>query len=418
MSDKDYTYEIDSSVTYQGIFKILDFILRDDSLEEIMYDGPEQPLRVYHKKYGMCDTSVKIDEQTAMSLIQWIVQYNRKTIGPNNPMFDGTLYEGSRVNITIPPASPKYPTITIRKFMTSLITSLDLIKWGTISEDTAAFIWTVVDGLGFRPSNILVVGGTGSGKTTFLNAITMFAPIKSRIITIEDTIELKVKHSNLLTMVSKTEQGVTMDMLLKNALRQRPDRIIVGEVRGAEAVTLFTAMNTGHEGCMGTLHANNARECIDRVTNPPMNVPQIMLNSLDMIIVLNKITTSQGGKRVVEEITEVSSSGGAVRFNQLFVYDAKKDKLVSTGVPSRIREKVSKRAGISAKDFDFVLNDRRQIMKRLLEIDKQRPVTENLLFSLLEKNRYHWQDELKKSTLEKFKSKIKRMQKKEDVLYL
>lgn len=415
--DNDYYYEISQSILSLGIFKILEFLISDDDLEEIMYDGPSQPIRVYHKRFGMCKTSAHIDENTALYLIRWIVQSNNKTISQENPIFDGTLYDGSRVNITIPPASPRNSTITIRKFRSSLITVLDLIKGGSISEDTASFIWTAIEGLSYKPSNMLIVGGTGSGKTTFLNAISMFIPRMSRIVTIEDTPEIKLKHSNILTMVSKKEQNITMDLLLKNALRQRPDRIMVGEVRGPEAITLFGAMNTGHDGCMGTLHANTARECIDRVTNPPMNVPTIMMNALDLIIVLKKVNAPEGMKRIVSEITEISSSGGDVKFNQIFAYDPRSNKLKSTKIPSSIRENLTKQAGITAKQFDFIIKDRTQFLKRIQEIDKEKEISENQLFDLIEKNKTHWKDMLEKSAIDKFKSFIKRLQKKEDIIY-
>jgi flagellar protein FlaI len=419
----NYYYYIEKRVIMQGVFKTLDFLLKDANLEEIMYDGPKQPVRVFHRKYGMCDTSFKLNEQMASSLIKWIAENNKKIINQNNPILDGTLYEGSRVNITIPPASPRYSTITIRKFRVPIITVLDLLKWGTISEDIAAFIWAAVDGLGSKSLNMLIVGGTGSGKTTFLNAITMFIPIRSRIVTIEDTAELRMKHANVLTMISKKEQGINMDMLLKNALRQRPDRIIVGEVRGSEASTLFGAMNTGNDGCMGTLHANNARECVDRVTNPPMNVPPMMLNALDLVVVLKKIASGGREQRVVCEVTEVSASGGEVRFNQLYTFDAKKNKLVSTGVPSALREDISKAAGISAKDFDFLLKDREKILKRIMELSYTQNLSIDRLLDLIEKNRFHWRDELAKKKLEekkrfsKIRSWFRKDTKKEEVMY-
>lgn len=418
LGNSTYFYNIDRSILDQGIWKIIEFIMGDDDLEEVMYDGPDQPVKVYHRKYGMCDTSVTIDINTINAVIQWIAQYNKKTIDQNNPILDGVMYDGSRVNITVPPASPKYPTITIRKFKQSLITILDLIDGDSISAETAAFLWTAIEGLGYKPANMLVVGGTGTGKTTFLNAISMLIPKKSRIVTIEDTPELKVKHANLLTMVSKKEQRVTMDMLLKNALRQRPDRIMVGEVRGPEAVTLFNAMNTGHDGCMGTVHANSARESIDRVTNPPMNVPPLMVNALDLVVVLKRLGGQEGGKRVIGEITEVSASGGTVQFNQIFLYDAGKGTLVSTGIPSRLREKLSKLAGIEAKDFDFLIQDRTKIIKRLVELNKEKPFSENELFDIIDKNTTHWKDEKAKKFFERVDSWIKRIQKKEDVLYL
>ena len=414
-NEQAFVYQVPQQAMERGVYAVLDYFLKDDQLEEVMYNGPESPVKVFHKQYGLVDTNIIWDKPQSDALIQWIVNYNRKTINPSQPIFDGTMYEGSRVNITIPPASPKYSTITIRRFATNLITVVDLIKGKTMDSHIAAFLWTAMDGLDFKPANMLIVGGTGSGKTTFLNALSMYIPQNARIITIEDTQELRMKHSNTLTMVSKKEQGVTMDMLLKNTLRQRPDRILVGEVRGSEAVTLFGAMNTGHSGCIGTLHANTARECIDRVSNPPMSVPPSMLNALDLVVVLAKIQTPKGSLRIVQEITEISASGGQVRFNQLYTYDPVKKKLVSTGIPSQLREKISTGAGISAKQFDFVLKDRAIILDALVSMEQ---LPEGRVFDLLNKNRYHWKDELAKGWFASKISKVKRMFHKEEVLYL
>ena len=182
-----------------------------------------------------------------------------------------------------------------------------------------------------KGKTIMISGGTGSGKTTALNSFIMFIPNEFRIVTIEDTLELKIEQPNTVRLESKAEAHVTMDSLLKNALRMRPDRILVGEVRGPEAVTLFNAMNTGHEGCMGTLHANSARETIIRVTNPPMNVPYALLSSLDLIVMLKKIATPQGPLRVISEISEIAGAmQGNVRFNILYHWDPTKNKIIPT----------------------------------------------------------------------------------------
>ncbi len=200
------------------------------------------------------------------------------------------LEDGSRLNATIPPASPYGPTLTIRKFLKNPLTIISLIKNRTINPRVAAFLWMCVDGLDYKPANLIVSGGTGSGKTTFLNALAVFIREGTRLVTIEDTTELQLMHEHIVRLetIPPGRDGtmeISMDTLLKNSLRMRPDRIIVGEVRGSEAVTMFTAMNTGHDGCMGTLHANTAKETATRLMSPPMNVAPIMLTALDLLVV-------------------------------------------------------------------------------------------------------------------------------------
>ena len=310
-----------------------------------------------------------------------------------NPMLDATLEDDSRFNTTIPTASPNNSTFTIRKFKRNVITVVDLVKNGTITADAAAFLWLAIEGLGVRPANALIVGGTGSGKTTALNALAMYIPAASRIITIEDTAELVVLHANKVAMVSKKEANVTMDMLLRNALRMRPDRIIVGEVRGPEAGTLFEAMNTGHAGSLGTLHAESARETINRITNPPMSVPKSMLGPLDLIIVFKRLMTSTGNKRIIQEISEVNASGGMEpRFNTLYEYDPKKNKLVNTGIPSRLRSDIATANGMTPKQFDHIHKDRMEIITQLCVSPT---ISAEYLFGKLDQLRFHWKEERK-----------------------
>jgi len=251
------------------------------------------------------------------------------------------------------------------------MTITHLIDTGTIDSTTAAFLWVAVEGLGAKPANILVSGGTGSGKTTTLNVLSAFIPIGQRIVTIEDTAELQLAHSNwvrLETVVGGPNTGeVTMDTLLKNALRMRPDRIIVGEVRGPEATTMFTAMNTGHDGTLGTLHANTSMETITRITNPPMSVPPIQVGALDLIVMQNRIMTPSKTIRRVTEISEVAGfEGGKPSINTLFKYTSQHG-LRPTGVPSKLREVLARAAGIPIPEIDAVITNRREVLDYLVQ---------------------------------------------------
>ncbi|MBT3406197.1 CpaF family protein [Candidatus Woesearchaeota archaeon] len=368
VAEKSYFYQLGPAILQLDLKGVVDFFLKDDNLEEIMYNGPAYPIRIYHKKYGFCDTNVRINEIAAKSLIDEVAALNQKTITPQNPTLDGTLMDGSRVNITIPPASYGGSTITIRKFTQKILNIIDLMRSNVLTSEVAAFLWTVVEGLSFKPSNIIFAGGTGSGKTTTLNALLMFMPIDSRIITIEDTMELRLKQGNVVRMLANEEQGVTMDALLNNALRMRPDRILVGEVRGPEALTLFNAMNTGHEGCMGTLHANDVRHVLVRVTSPPMNVPENLVSALDLVVMQERVSTLSGHFRRITEVTELSGAEeGNIRFNTLYKWNPSKNKLLETGIPSKLRTRISQAAGISIKEFDKVLKKRIKVLEKLLK---------------------------------------------------
>lgn len=361
-------YQIDPSVISQGGDRVLQFILEDDMLEELMYNGSEDPLLVYHRKLGMCEANYILEEDATYRFVSKCARVGNTRIDETNPLFDGTLEDGSRINITVPPISYKYPSFTIRKFRRKLITVPDIILGGGMTSGSAAFLWCAIEGFGHMAANCLLVGGTGSGKTTTMNALSQFIPSRRRIVVIEDTRELQVSQPNAVRLVTTPEAD--MDQLLVNALRMRPDRILVGEVRGQEARTLFGAMNTGHDGCMGTLHANSARETIGRVTSPPMSVPLSQIIGLDLVIVQELKHSSEGPIRVNAEVAEVSGFGANVaRLNQLFVWDEYKGSIVPTGIPSRLRTKICEAGGMEAADFSKRLAYRTEILEELSQHD-------------------------------------------------
>lgn len=306
----------------------IDPLIRDDNLEEIMVIGIDKPVFVYHREYGMMKTNILFkDAGEVMNLIDSIARQINRRIDQESPILDGRLPDGSRVNATIPPISADGPSMTIRKFKRDPLTIIDLINSKTISVELAAFFWLCFDGLGVKSANAIISGGTSSGKTTTLNALSSFINPKERIITIEDTLELQIPHEHVIRMETRPPNvenrgELTMNDLVKNSLRQRPDRIIVGEVRGSEAITLFTALNTGHSG-FGTLHSNDARETITRLTNAPMSVPNIMISAIDFIIMQNRIYRSDGVSfRRISEVVEVSGiEEGVIQLNKIFEWD-------------------------------------------------------------------------------------------------
>ena len=234
----------------------LDPLVRDDNLEEVMVIGTRRPVYVWHRKFYMCKTNIFFDdEREILNIIERIARQVGRRIDQQTPLLDARLPDGSRVNATIRPVSLDGPTLTIRKFKKDPLTIIDLLKYGTFNLEVASLLWIFIDGLGVKPANVLVAGGTGSGKTTTLNALAMFIPPSERVISIEDTAELQlpIEHWVRLETRPPNIEGrgeITMDDLVKNTLRMRPDRIIVGEVRGPEARTMFTAMNTGHNGAL------------------------------------------------------------------------------------------------------------------------------------------------------------------------
>ncbi|MBO58252.1 MAG: secretion protein [Euryarchaeota archaeon] len=350
-------------------------LLEDDQLEEVMYNGGQQCVKVAHRDHGMCRTNIWIEDDEGLKIASNIAAFTNVPLGDGPgkvPLFDGRLPDGSRVNGVIPPVSPDGPTLTIRKFREDPITIVDLIEFGTIDLTLAATLWCWVDGLGARPANFIISGGTGSGKTTTLNCLGMFIPWDKRLLTVEDTAELQLFHDHWLRMETRSERPdgtneVDMDDCLKSSLRMRPDRIIVGEVRGSEASTLLTAMNTGHDGSFGSLHANTAMETVTRMTSPPMNVPSIMMSGLDLIIVQSRINVGGKSVRRIVEIAEIAGmEGDRPRLNPIWKYDPAKDITTSTGVPSKLREMICSAAGCRPADFDAHIRQREQILNDMM----------------------------------------------------
>ncbi len=237
-------------------YGIIDPLIDDDFLEEIMIIGPGRPIYVFHRKYEMMKTNIVFyEDRDIFNLIDKMARTVGRRIDIQSPLLDARLPDGSRVNATILPASIDGSTVTLRKFRKDPFTVIDLIKYGTFDFDVAAFLWVVADGYGAYPANILISGGTASGKTSTLNVLSSFIPTDERVISIEDTAELALPLEHWIRMETRpaSVEGtgeISMDTLVKNSLRMRPDRIIVGEIRGAEGFTLFTAMNTGHRGAI------------------------------------------------------------------------------------------------------------------------------------------------------------------------
>ncbi|OGP05945.1 MAG: hypothetical protein A2Z91_05085 [Deltaproteobacteria bacterium GWA2_38_16] len=295
----------------------LEDYLKDPRISEIMINGSKD---IYIEKKGIIEKTSKVfeSEQVLETLIHKILTPLGRHVDEASPMVDARLPDGSRINVILPPLSLKGPILTIRKFLHSFQTLKDLVHVGSISQETASFLETLIH----ERKNILISGGTSSGKTTLLNALSNCINPKERVITIEDSAELKLHHHphtlSLEARPSNIEgQGeITIRRLVQNALRMRPDRIIIGECRGAETFDMLQAMNTGHEGCLTTCHANSPRDALKRLETmvlmtgfelPIKAIREHIASAIHIIIQTKRLTD---GKRTVTHITKLSGFEG------------------------------------------------------------------------------------------------------------
>lgn len=309
-------------------FGILDSIISDDTVTEVMINGPED---IFIEKSGKL---TKLDkkfesERRLEDIIQRIVGLAGREVNQANPIVDTRLPDGSRVNVVLPPISRNGPVVTIRKFSKEPMTVEKLIQYGSITEEIAEKLRLLVK----AKFNIFICGGTGSGKTTFLNALSNFIPKEERVITIEDSAELQIVGiSNLVSLETRNANSsgkgeITIRELIKSSLRMRPERIVVGEVRGPEALDMLQAMNTGHDGSLSTGHANSTRDMLSRLETmvltgaeglPLEAVRQQVASALDIIIHLSRL---RDHSRKTMEITEVVGyKDGSIILNPLYVF--------------------------------------------------------------------------------------------------
>ncbi len=302
-------------------------LVDDQSVSEIMVNGPSL---IYYERNGvihLSDLNFR-DDDHVRRVAERILSSIGRRVDEGTPMVDARLMDGSRVNITIPPATPEYSTITIRKFRTDRYRIEELVHAKTLDTRIAEFLGACVT----YKLNILISGGTGSGKTTFLNALSAYIPRNERIVTIEDPVELALQQRHVIKMEARPpdmmgNHAITQRDLLRNSLRMRPDRIIIGEIRGSEAFEMLQAMNTGHEGSLSTVHANSPRDALARVENmvlmagidlPVTAIREQVASALHLIVQLQRFPD---GSRKIVRVSEVTGiEGGTVTMQDLFVF--------------------------------------------------------------------------------------------------
>jgi len=328
----------------------IDPLLKDDSVSEVMVNGPNQ---VYVERRGkLILTDVRFrDDAHVMHVIEKIVAPLGRRIDEASPMVDARLPDGSRVNAIIPPLALKGPCLTIRKFTKDPLTVENLIEFGTLSPEMAEFLRACVRG----KLNIVVSGGTGSGKTTTLNVLSSFIPHDERIITIEDAAELQLRQEHVVTLETRPANiegkgAITMRDLVRNSLRMRPDRIVVGEVRSGEALDMLQAMNTGHDGSLTTGHANSPRDMLSRLETmvlmagmdlPVRAIREQIASAIDLIVHQSRL---RDGSRKITHLTEVQGmEGDTITLQDIFLFEPmgcdSQGKIMGTFRPTGIRPK-------------------------------------------------------------------------------
>ena len=350
-------------------FGKIDPLMKDPYIEDISCDGSEVPVFLYHREYGSLQSNVKFsDEDELSSFVVKLSQKCGKHISIAKPMLDATMPDGSRIQMTLSSEiTTKGSTFTIRKFRSDPITPTDLIDYNSMSPELIAYMWIAVE----NGVNALIAGGTASGKTSVLNAIALFIPRESKIVSIEETREINLSHSNWIPGVSRSGFGeivggrltgeIDLFDLMKAALRQRPEYILVGEIRGKEAYVLFQAMATGHT-TYSTVHADSTKSLIHRLEGKPINVPRPMLQSLD--IVLLQTNTKKEDKNVrrckqIIEIVDIDPQTNEVLTNEVFKWNTVDDKFVYMG-KSYILERIRIQSDMSKDEM-------RQEMERRVE---------------------------------------------------
>jgi flagellar protein FlaI len=355
-------------------FNEIDPILRDYYVEDIECNGVDTPVYIIHRVYRNLKTNIvyKSLEKLA-SFVEKIAQRSGRYVSYAQPLLDGTLPDGSRVNATYTKdVSSRGPTFTIRKFTKTPWTPTQLISMNTLSPEMLAYFWLLIE----NKSSIIIAGGTASGKTTLLNALAFFIPPEARVVSIEDTREINLPRENWLPAVSRTSVGlgkvgqVDLFDILKSSFRQNPDYLIVGEVRGKEASVLFQGMASGH-ACMSTIHADSVDTLIRRLQTPPIELSPTLVNSLDCVAIATHAVVNKKETRKIREIVEIVNvnNDGSALVNTPFKWDPRNDKFLFLK-SSKVFEKISAKRGLTLQELQKEFSRRTKLLYILFKQKK------------------------------------------------
>ncbi|MGB9985742.1 type II/IV secretion system ATPase subunit [Salarchaeum japonicum] len=352
---------------FEGFEKI-DPLMQDNHIEDVSCDGYDIPIFVYHDEYNDIQTTVEFAEDELDSFVVRLAQQSGRHISIGDPVTETTLPDGSRAELALgQEVTPRGSAFTIRQYDEEPFTPARLIDFNTFDLNQMAYLWLAIE----SNKSLIFAGGTASGKTTSMNAISMFVPPRSKVLTIEDTRELTLYHDNWLSSVTRESLGegddITMYDLLRSALRHRPEYIIVGEVRGNEAMTLFQAMNTGHT-TYSTMHADSVQTVINRLENEPINVPRAMIQSLDILCV--QTLTYVGDDRVrrnrtIAEIEGIDQRTGDLDYSTAFEWRASDDSFRQ--FDSVVLDEIRDERGWSRGELLRELRNRKKVLQYLVE---------------------------------------------------
>lgn len=355
---------------FMGLNEIEPF-MKDYFIEDIECNGVDEPIYIIHRIFRNMRTNIKFNSVEKMaSFVEKMAQKTGRYISYASPLLDGTLPDGSRVNATYTKdVTSKGPTFTIRKFTKIPWTPTQLIAFNTLSPEMMAYLWILMQ----YGCNLLIVGGTASGKTTLLNAIAFFIPPEKRVVSIEDTRELNLPRENWLPAVSRTGVSATgvgeVDLfsLLKASFRQAPDYVIVGEVRGAEASVLFQGMASGHSS-ISTMHADSVETIIQRLETPPISLNPSLINGMDAVAVMSHALVNGKETRKLKEITEVLNvqSDGVALTNTPFVWNPSQDKFYFKK-DIRVFDKIERNKGVTKESLLKELDLRARLLYGLFQ---------------------------------------------------
>ncbi|HAJ57593.1 MAG TPA: hypothetical protein DCL35_07490 [Candidatus Omnitrophica bacterium] len=362
-------------------YGIIEGLLKDPDTEDIIINALN-PIYVHHTYQGLIRTDKRFSSTKELDVfIKKLVAFSGRTSLRKLNNLELANIQG-RVNIAL---SPFGPQVTITKIKENPLSIIDLIRKGAMNYDMAALLWLYMEGMSIRPANLLILGAPGAGKTTLLNALLSFIPDKERLVIIEDTLELSTTKEESWSRLESDDE-ITLADLVKNSLRMRPERIVVGEVRGEEAQDLMTAMNIG-KYCMGTIHASAAREAIIRLENEPMNIPETLVNLIDVFITMTKFHVKHEVFRVVAEVAETAGmEQKKVLLSTVWRHDYEKRVFIEQSPTSVFRDKIARASGMPALDVIKELKLRSEILKIMDNRDVHKADEAAVFFRLYNKD--------------------------------